>query len=59
MNFQALATPAGGASAVAADALIVVLPADGKAGTLDCEPALTHECFQRMTRLHIEKPIKR
>ncbi|MEK8034900.1 leucyl aminopeptidase [Ideonella sp. DXS29W] len=35
MNFQALATPAGGASAVVADALIVVLPADGKAGTGD------------------------
>ena len=35
MNFQALATPAGGASAVVADALIVVLPADSKAGTGD------------------------
>ncbi|HEX5683396.1 MAG TPA: leucyl aminopeptidase [Ideonella sp.] len=35
MNFQALATPAGGASAVVADALIVVLAADGKAGTGD------------------------
>jgi len=35
MNFQALATPAGGLGSVAADALIVVLPADGKAGTAD------------------------
>ncbi|HEV8690384.1 MAG TPA: leucyl aminopeptidase [Ideonella sp.] len=35
MNFQALATPAGGAAAVAADALIVVLAADGKGATGD------------------------
>src|SRR5262245_22972750 len=35
MNFQALATPAGGAASVAADALIVVLAADGKATTGD------------------------
>lgn len=35
MDFQALATPAGGPAAVAADALIVVLTADGKAATGD------------------------
>ncbi len=35
MNFQAHATPAGGLGALAADALIVVLPADDKAGTGD------------------------
>jgi leucyl aminopeptidase len=35
MDFQALATPAGGLGSVAADALIVVLPADGKATTGD------------------------
>jgi leucyl aminopeptidase len=35
MNFQALATPAGGVASVVADALIVVLPAGGKGGVSD------------------------
>ncbi|HSI50952.1 MAG TPA: leucyl aminopeptidase [Ideonella sp.] len=35
MNFQALAIAEGGVGAVAADALIVVLPADGKGGSGD------------------------
>ncbi|WP_374675842.1 leucyl aminopeptidase [Ideonella sp.] len=35
MDFQALATPAGGLGGVAADALLVVLPAEGEAGTGD------------------------
>lgn len=35
MDFQALATPAGGLGGVAADALLVVLPAEGQASTGD------------------------
>ena len=35
MNFQALATPAGGLGSVVADALVVVLPADGQAAVGD------------------------